>query len=90
MRIQPIWLAVPLVLALLWGLAISSMPPRPPEVGASYAAAFVGAAIGPLPFGIVYDAVGSYDPVIWGLAVLPLLTTWGALLAKPPPQTLER
>jgi MFS family permease len=58
-------------------------------VGASYASAFVGAAIGPLPFGIVYDAVGTYDPVIWSLAVLPLLTTWGALMAKPPQQTAE-
>lgn len=38
MRIQPIWQAVPLVLALLWGLAISSMPPQPPQGKSGHAA----------------------------------------------------
>jgi MFS family permease len=53
-------------------------------MGLSFAAAFVGAAVGPLPFGLIYDAVGSYEPAIWGLAILPAATTWAALLARPP------
>ena len=53
-------------------------------MGMSFAAAFVGAAVGPLPFGLIYDAVGRYDPAIWGLAVLPAVTTWAVLLARPP------
>ncbi|HEV2109170.1 MAG TPA: MFS transporter [Thermomicrobiales bacterium] len=53
-------------------------------LGASFAASFVGAAVGPLPFGLVYDAFGSYDYAIGGLAILPAVTTWAALLAAPP------
>lgn len=53
-------------------------------VGLSFTVAFVGAAIGPLPFGLLYDAFGSYDYAIWGLAILPFATTWAALLATPP------
>jgi MFS family permease len=53
-------------------------------VGMSFAVSFVGAAIGPLPFGLIYDAFGDYDYAIWGLAVLPAMTTWAALLATPP------
>jgi cyanate permease len=45
---------------------------------------FIGVAIGPLPFGLIYDATGSYDPAIWGLVVLPVLTTWAALTARSP------
>ena len=53
-------------------------------VGLSFAASFVGAAVGPLPFGVIHDAFGSYDYAIWALAVLPAVTTWAALLATPP------
>jgi cyanate permease len=45
-------------------------------VGMSFAVSFVGAAIGPLPFGLIYDAVGDYDYAIWGLAVPSVLTGW--------------
>lgn len=53
-------------------------------VGMSFAVSFVGVAIGPLPFGLLYDAVGNYDNAIWGMAVFPAITTWAVLLAKPP------
>ena len=53
-------------------------------LGFTYAVAFVGAALGPLPFGLVYDAFGRYDYALWGLMVLPLVTTWAALAASPP------
>jgi len=53
-------------------------------VGLSFAAAFTGAAIGPLPFGVSYDLTGGYDVAIVGLAVLPVITTLAAFLAKPP------
>ena len=52
--------------------------------GLSFAVSFVGAAIGPLPFGVIYDLFGSYRAAIWGLALLPVLSTWAALLARPP------
>ncbi len=35
-------------------------------LGVSFAASFVSAAVGPLPFGLVYDAFGSYDYAIGG------------------------
>ncbi|MBA3643873.1 MAG: MFS transporter, partial [Chloroflexia bacterium] len=53
-------------------------------VGLSFASAFAGAAIGPIPFGVAYDLTGSYQVATIGLAVLPALTTVAALLAKPP------
>ena len=56
-------------------------------VGMSFAVSFVGAAIGPLPFGLIYDAVGRYDYAIWGLAVPSVLTAWAVLTAVPPDQS---
>lgn len=53
-------------------------------VGMSFAVSFIGAAIGPLPFGLIYDFTGDYQIAIWGLAVLPVITTWAAILARPP------
>lgn len=53
-------------------------------VGLGFAVSFVGAAIGPLPFAVIYDLTGSYRPAIWGVAILPALTTVAALLARPP------
>jgi MFS family permease len=52
--------------------------------GMSFAVSFAGAAVGPLPFGLLYDAVGDYDDAIWGMAVLPAVTAWAVLLAKRP------
>lgn len=53
-------------------------------MGMNFSLSFIGVAIGPLPFGLIYDAFGSYDYAIWGFAVLPVLTIGAALLAKPP------
>ena len=53
-------------------------------VGLSFTVAFVGAAVGPLPFGLLYDAFGTYDAAIWALTILPFAATWAALLATPP------
>ena len=52
--------------------------------GMSFAVSFVGAAIGPLPFALIYDATGDYSAAIWALLALPIATTGAALLAKPP------
>ncbi|MFN3333795.1 MAG: MFS transporter, partial [Caldilinea sp.] len=40
--------------------------------GVSTTILVAGSALGPLPFGIVHDLVGSYRPVLLGLAVVPL------------------
>ena len=53
-------------------------------VGTSFAVSFVGAAIGPLPFGVIYDLFGSYQYAIWATVLLPAATTVAALLATPP------
>lgn len=50
--------------------------------GVNFAVLFVGAALGPLPFALLYDARGRYDEALWALALLPLLAAWAALLAK--------
>lgn len=52
--------------------------------GATFAAGIVGAAIGPIPLGSVYDATGSYNPAILGFLALPILGMVATLLAKPP------
>jgi MFS family permease len=52
--------------------------------GMTFSAEIVGAALGPIPFGIVYDAVGSYNGAILGLLVLPVAATAAVLLALPP------
>jgi MFS family permease len=59
-------------------------------VGMNFAVSFVGVAIGPLPFGLIYDAFGSYDYAIWGMMILPALTIWAAALAVPPKDRLPR
>lgn len=53
-------------------------------VGLSFAVSFVGAAIGPLPFGVIYDLFGSYRFAILGITILPVLSTVAALAAAPP------
>ncbi len=53
-------------------------------LGLSFAVAFVGAALGPLPFGLAADLAGSYRVAIWAIAVLPALSTAAVLLARPP------
>ncbi|MGI9253900.1 MAG: MFS transporter, partial [Thermomicrobiales bacterium] len=43
--------------------------------GAGTAISLAGAALGPIPFGIAKDRLGSYDPALAGLLVLPILAT---------------
>lgn len=52
--------------------------------GMTFAVGVVGAAIGPLPLGFVYDATGSYVAAIAGLLALPILGVIVILRAKPP------
>lgn len=51
--------------------------------GMTFAAEIAGAALGPLPFGLVYDATGSYAAAILGLVVLPVMAVGAVLLATP-------
>jgi MFS family permease len=44
----------------------------------------IGAAIGPLPFGFVYDTIGSYQPVLWVLAILSIAFGLAGLLTRKP------
>ncbi len=53
-------------------------------VGMSFTVSFIGAAVGPLPFGLIYDAFGNYDYAIWALTLLPAVTTWAALITRLP------
>jgi cyanate permease len=52
--------------------------------GVTFAVEILGAALGPLPFGIIYDALGSYHPTIYGLLVLPVAAAVAILWARPP------
>ncbi|MEM7044189.1 MAG: MFS transporter [Pseudomonadota bacterium] len=44
----------------------------------------VGASIGPLPFGVAYDATGSYQTALLTLALLPVICAIAVLLMRPP------
>ena len=44
----------------------------------------VGAAIGPIPFALARDGLGSYAPAINGLTLLALLLAGASLLMRPP------
>lgn len=52
--------------------------------GVGFAVGVVGAAIGPIPFGLAYDVFGGYTPAIAGLLVLPILAAIAVTQAKPP------
>lgn len=54
--------------------------------GMTFGAEIVGAAIGPLPFGLVYDLSGTYDAVIVGAIILPVTAGIAMLAAHPPGQ----
>ncbi len=43
-----------------------------------------GAALGPLPLALSLDYLGSYDPVVLALIVLPVASTWAAWSARRP------
>jgi MFS family permease len=55
----------------------------------------LGASVGPLPFGVVYDLTGSFALALNGLAVLPALCALAILVMRPPrlgarPATADR
>lgn len=52
--------------------------------GVGFGVGVVGAAIGPIPFGLSYDLIGSYTPAVAGLLLLPLLAAVAVLRARPP------
>lgn len=52
--------------------------------GVGFAVGVVGAAIGPIPFGLSYNLLGSYTAAIAGLLLLPLLAAVAVLRARPP------
>jgi MFS family permease len=52
--------------------------------GITFAVGSVGAAIGPIPFGLAYDALGSYNAAIGGLLVLPIAAAVAMTRVRPP------
>lgn len=54
--------------------------------GMTFAAEILGASLGPLPFGLIYDASGSYTAAILGLLMLPFAATIAVLCATAPQQ----
>jgi sugar phosphate permease len=52
--------------------------------GAASTILVFGAALGPIPFALVRDGVGTYAPALNGLALLALLLAGVALLLRPP------
>ena len=55
--------------------------------GTAFAVGVFGAALGPIPFGFAYDALGGYNAAIAGLLVLPVAATVAVLVVKPPTAT---
>ncbi|MDP9370461.1 MAG: MFS transporter [Chloroflexota bacterium] len=52
--------------------------------GFGFSVGVVGAAIGPIPFGLAYDLLGGYNPAIAGLLILPVVATFAVLRSRPP------
>lgn len=52
--------------------------------GFIYAISIIGAAIGPLPFGFVFDRIGSYQPVLVVSAMISILLALISLYIKKP------
>ncbi|MDQ4045033.1 MAG: MFS transporter [Chloroflexota bacterium] len=52
--------------------------------GFGFGVGVLGSALGPLPFGFVYDAVGAYGPAIAALLVLPVIAAILVWFSKPP------
>ncbi len=49
-----------------------------------FAVGVVGAAIGPIPFGLAYDLLGGYNPAITARLVLPVAACIAVLRTRPP------
>ena len=43
-----------------------------------------GSALGPMPFGMIHDIMGSYEPMLYGSAALPLLLAIACLFIRKP------
>nr|MBA3276978.1 MFS transporter [Chloroflexia bacterium] len=52
--------------------------------GVGFAVGVIGAAIGPIPFGLAYDLSGGYTPAIAGLLILPVVAAIAVTQARPP------
>lgn len=52
--------------------------------GVGFGVGVVGAAIGPIPFGLSYDFLGGYNTAIAALLVLPTAAAIAVIRAKPP------
>jgi cyanate permease len=52
--------------------------------GFGFGVGVLGSALGPMPFGVVYDRVGGYTPAIAALLVLPILAAVLVWFSKPP------
>lgn len=52
----------------------------------AFAAEIVGAALGPIPFAMIYDATNSYATAILGLLALPIGATLAIFLTAEPAQ----
>ena len=52
--------------------------------GAAMTAVIVGASLGPLPFGIAFDLLGSYREALLALSVLPLIAATVVFFTRPP------
>jgi hypothetical protein len=52
--------------------------------GAASTILIVGASLGPIPFALARDWLGSYDLALNGLAILALILSAASLLMRPP------
>ena len=52
--------------------------------GAGQMIGVVGASLGPLPLGIAFDLLGSYDETLWVMAILPVICAVLALFLREP------
>jgi MFS family permease len=57
--------------------------------GITFAVGSAGAAIGPIPFGLAYDALGGYNAAIAGLLVLPIAAAVAVARVGPPAPRTE-
>jgi len=52
--------------------------------GTAYTVCIIGAAIGPLPFGIAYDVLGGYHEAVLWLSLLPVVFGLAVFFTRPP------
>jgi MFS family permease len=55
--------------------------------GAAFTITIVGAAIGPMPFGIAYDLQGGYHEAVLWLSLLPVIFGLAVMITRPPVRT---